>query len=79
MMSGCASSFPRPKARKEEVMRFIQRIEIGERGKTEELFLSRNERPIRRRITWAMFDMRRLRRNYDGLLVYAVSDSILKG
>lgn len=59
-------------------MRFIQRIEIGERGKTEELFLSRNERPIRRRITWAMFETRRWRRNCETVLVYAFSNSILK-
>jgi hypothetical protein len=55
-------------ARKEDVMRLTQRISMGERGKTEWLSWSLKARPMRRRITWAMLEMRRCSRNL-GLLV----------
>jgi hypothetical protein len=50
-------------ARKEEVMRFTQRISMGERGKMECLSRSLKARPMRRRMTCAMLEMRRCRRN----------------
>lgn len=36
---------------------------MGERGKTEAPEASRKARPTRRRMTWAMLEMRRCRRN----------------
>jgi hypothetical protein len=50
-------------ARKEEVMRLTQRISMGESGKTECASRSLKERPMSRRMTCAMLEMRRCRRN----------------
>jgi len=52
-------------ARKEEVMRLAKRISRGERGKVEIPLRSWKARPMRRRTTWAILEIRRWRRNYD--------------
>ena len=64
MTSEDADSRPRPMARNEEVIKFAKRISKGERGKAETPFLSWKARPMRRRTTWAMLEMRRWSKNY---------------
>ena len=63
MISGWASSSPRPTAKNEDVTRFAHKISSGDRGKTESPPLSLKARAISRRMTCAMFEMSRCMRN----------------
>jgi len=65
MMSEEAGSRPRPRARGDEVTRFAQRISRGESGKIEAEEESLKARPMRRRRTCAIFEVRRWRRNWE--------------
>lgn len=62
-MSGCASSKPSPIARKDDVIKLVHRISKGESGKTEFPWSSLKARAIKRRMTWAMLDIKRCKRN----------------
>jgi hypothetical protein len=64
MMSGDGASMPRPRARKDEVIMFTQRISRGESGKMGFPSVSERERARRRRRTCAVLVMRRCRRNW---------------
>jgi hypothetical protein len=64
MTSEDADSKPRPMARNEELIRLAKRISKGESGKAETPFLSWKARPMRRRTTWEMLEMRRWSKNY---------------
>lgn len=59
MTSEDADSKPRPIARNDEEIKLAKRISKGESGKAETPFLSWKARPMRRRTTWAILEMRR--------------------
>ena len=62
-MSATVGSRPRPRASGELVTRFAHRISRGESGNTEFPAASLKARAMSSKITWAILDVRRCRRN----------------
>lgn len=78
-MSGWASSSPRPSAKKDDVIKFAHSISMGESGNTDFPSPSLNARPISRRRTCAILEIRRCSRNYSNTLLVAVLGDVRRG